>query len=98
VHWAEGLFGYFPTYALGTIVSGQLWSRLNGDLPDLDERFAAGEFGPLADWLAEHVHRYGRRLTPTQIVERATGGPLDAGPYLDYVRAKLAGASAGLIA
>jgi carboxypeptidase Taq len=98
VHWAEGLFGYFPTYALGTIVSGQLWSRLNEAIPDLDERFAAGEFGSLADWLAEHVHRYGRRLTPTEIVERATGGPLDPGPYLEYVRAKLAGASAGLIA
>ncbi len=98
VHWAEGLFGYFPTYALGTIVSGQLWCRLNAEIPDLDERFAAGEFGPLADWLAEHVHRWGRRLTPTEIVERATGGPLDPGPYLDYVRAKLAGASAGLIA
>ena len=98
VHWAEGLFGYFPTYALGTIVSGQLWCRLNSDIPDLDERFAAGEFGPLADWLAEHVHRHGRRLTPTEVVERATGGPLDPGPYLDYVRAKLEGASARLIA
>jgi carboxypeptidase Taq len=98
VHWAEGLFGYFPTYALGTIMSGQLWYRLNADLPDLDERFAAGDFAPLADWLAERVHRHGRRLTPTQVIERATGSALDPGPYLDYVRAKLAGASAGLIA
>ena len=98
VHWAEGLFGYFPTYALGTIISGQLWARLNAEIPDLDERFARGEFGALADWLAEHVHRYGRRLTPNEIVERATGGPLDPGPYLEYVRAKLAAASAGLIA
>jgi carboxypeptidase Taq len=98
VHWAEGLFGYFPTYALGTIMSGQLWCRLNADRPDLDECFAAGEFAPLAEWLAEHVHRHGRRLTPGQVVERATGSPLDPGPYLDYVRAKLAGASAGLIA
>jgi carboxypeptidase Taq len=98
VHWAEGLFGYFPTYALGTIVSGQLWARVNADVPDLDERFARGEFAPLADWLAEHVHRHGRRLTPAEIVERTAGGPLDPGPYLDYVRAKLEAASAGLIA
>src|SRR3954451_22068280 len=98
VHWAEGLFGYFPTYALGTIVSGQLWGRLNADLPGLDERFAAGELAPLGGWLPQPPHRYGRRLTPAQLVERAAGGPIDAGPYLDYVRAKLAGASAGLIA
>ncbi len=97
VHWAEGLFGYFPTYAIGTIISGQLWARLNAEIPDLDERFSRGEFGLLADWLAEHVHRHGRRLTPGEIVERATGGPLDPGPYLEYVRAKLAAATAGLI-
>jgi carboxypeptidase Taq len=98
VHWAEALFGYFPTYALGTILSGQLWTRINREMPDLDERLARGEFAALADWLAEHVHRHGRRLFPGELVERVTGGPLDPEPYLDYVRAKLAGASAGLIA
>jgi carboxypeptidase Taq len=98
VHWAEGLFGYFPTYALGTVISGQLWARVSADLPDLDESFARGEFDPLADWLAERVHRHGRRVTPSELVERAAGGPLDPGPYLEYVRAKVAGASARLIA
>src|SRR4051794_21026301 len=98
VHWAEAVFGYFPTYALGTILSGQLWARITAELPDLDERLARGEFGPLVDWLSEHVHRSGRRLLPGELVERVTGGPLDAGPYLAYVRAKLAAASARLIA
>ena len=98
VHWAEGLFGYFPTYALGNVVAGQLWARIAADLPDLDERFARGEFGALSDWLAEHVHRHGRRLTPGELVVRAAGGPLDPEPYLEYVRAKVAGASAPLIA
>ena len=98
VHWAEGLFGYFPTYALGTVVSGQLWGRLTAELPDLEEQFARGEFGALHDWLAEHVHRHGRRLTPDGVIERAAGGPLDPAPYLDYVRAKLDAASARLIA
>jgi len=97
VHWAEGLFGYFPTYAIGTIISGQLWARLNAQMPDLDERFARGEFASLAEWLSEHVHRHGRRLMPAEIVVRATGSPLDPAPYLDYVRAKLDAASARLI-
>jgi carboxypeptidase Taq len=90
VHWAEGLFGYFPTYALGTVFAGQLWARLNRELPDLDEGFARGEFGSLAEWLAEHVHRHGRRLMPNEMIEQAAGAPLDPGPYLDYVRAKIA--------
>jgi carboxypeptidase Taq len=93
VHWAEGLFGYFPTYALGTVISGQLWARINADVPDLEERLARGDFGPLREWLAERVHRHGRRLTPTELVARAAGGPLDPEPYLDYLRAKLAGSA-----
>jgi carboxypeptidase Taq len=89
VHWAEGIFGYFPTYALGNVIAGQVWARVNADLPDLDERFAAGEFAPLREWLAEHVHRFGRRLLPTDLLQRVTGEGLDPAPYLDYLEAKV---------
>lgn len=88
LHWAEGLFGYFPTYALGNVISGQLWARVTAEIPDLDEQFAAGEFGALREWLRDSVHRYGRRFTPSELVARATGGPLDPGPYLNYLRGK----------
>jgi carboxypeptidase Taq len=98
IHWAEGLFGYFPTYALGNVIAGQLWARIAADLPDLDERFARGDFAALSAWLAEHVHRHGRRVDPGELVARAAGGPLDPEPYLEYLRAKVDGASARLIA
>ena len=69
-------FGYFPTYALGNVIAGQVWARVTAELPDLDERFAAGEFAPLREWLAEHVHRFGRRYLPTELLERVVGrGP-----------------------
>jgi carboxypeptidase Taq len=97
VHWSEGIFGYFPTYALGNVTAGQLWARVTADLPGIDERFAAGDFAPLRDWLAEHVHRFGRRLMPAELLERAVGGPLDPEPYLAYLEAKLE-ASAQLMA
>ena len=74
MHWAEGVFGYFPTYALGNVIAGQVWACVTADLPDLDERFAAGEFAPLREWLAEHVHRFGRRYLPTELLERVAGG------------------------
>jgi carboxypeptidase Taq len=94
VHWSEGLFGYFPTYALGNVVAGQLWARIGAELGDLQERFAAGEFAPLREWLREHVHRSGRRLTPAQTIERAAGAPIDPEPYLAYLRDKVAAAAA----
>ncbi len=89
VHWAEGIFGYFPTYALGNVIAGQVWARVTADLPDLDERFAAGDFAPLREWLAEHVHRFGRRYLPTELLERVTGAGLDPAPYLAYLEAKM---------
>jgi carboxypeptidase Taq len=92
VHWSEGIFGYFPTYAVGNVIAGQLWARVTAELPDLDEQFAAGDFAPLRAWLGEHVHRFGRRLMPADLLERVVGGPLDPGPYLAYLEAKLSSA------
>ena len=89
VHWAEGVFGYFPTYALGNVIAGQVWARITADLPDIDERFAAGEFAPLREWLAEHVHRFGRRYPATELLERVVGDGLDPAPYLAYLEAKI---------
>lgn len=89
VHWSGGSFGYFPTYLLGTIASVQIWERLRGDLTDLDSQMEAGEFGPLREWLGEHMYRWGRRFTPDEMLERIVGGPLDVEPYLAYLRSKV---------
>ena len=48
VHWSGGGIGYFPTYALGNVISLQIWERVREALPDLDEQLAAGELQPLA--------------------------------------------------
>jgi carboxypeptidase Taq len=90
MHWAGGGFGYFPTYALGNVISVQIWDRAKEDLGDLDERFEQGEFGELRDWLREHLYRLGRKFTPQETIERVTGSPIDAKPYLGYLREKLA--------
>jgi carboxypeptidase Taq len=90
IHWADGLMGYFPSYALGTVASVQIWERARGDLPGLDEELERGEFGPLAEWLRVRLHRHGRKFAPQELLERVVGGPLDPEPLLDHVRAKLA--------
>ena len=85
VHWSDSSFGYFPTYALGNVISVQLWERAVEDLPDLDREFERGTFGSLSEWLGEHVHRWGRALEPPELLERVVGGPLDPEPYLAYL-------------
>jgi carboxypeptidase Taq len=89
VHWSDSNLGYFPTYAIGNVIAVQLWERALEDLPDLDEDFERGEFGSLRGWLREHVHRWGRALEPPELLERAVGGPLDAEPYLAYLRSNV---------
>ena len=88
MHWAVGAIGYFSTYALGNVVSGQLWEKVNAAIPDLHDQFEQGEFGALADWLRENLWRHGRKFTPRELVERITGGGLDSEPYLRYLRGK----------
>jgi carboxypeptidase Taq len=90
MHWAGGGFGYFPTYALGNVISVQIWDRARQDLGDLDERFEQGEFGELREWLREHLYRLGRKFTPQETIQRVTGSPIDAKPYVRYLREKLA--------
>ncbi len=89
VHWSDMSFGYFPTYALGNVVSVQLWQRAIADLGDLDEQFERGDFVALREWMREHVHRHGRALTPQELLQQAVGGGLDPAPYLGYLKRKL---------
>ena len=66
MHWAVGAIGYFSTYALGNVISGQLWEKVNADVPGLHEQFEQGEFGALADWLHENLWQHGRKYTPAR--------------------------------
>jgi carboxypeptidase Taq len=89
IHWSSGLIGYFPTYSIGNLMAAQLWQRLRADLPELDEQLERGEFGPLRDWLREHVHRHGRTFEPRELLRRITGEELQVAPLAEYLRAKL---------
>jgi carboxypeptidase Taq len=90
VHWAGGSIGYFPTYALGNVISVQLWDRMLEDVDDVDGQMARGEFDEIREWLRTHLYALGRKYTPQETVERVTGSRIDPGPYLRYLRSKLA--------
>jgi carboxypeptidase Taq len=89
VHWSSGGFGYFPTYSLGNIISVQIWEKVLSELPDLPDQFEQGEFGQLHDWLRTRLYSLGRKFTPQETLERVVGGPIDAAPYIRYLKEKL---------
>jgi carboxypeptidase Taq len=91
VHWSGGSIGYFPTYALGNLISAQIWEKITAEVPGLEEGFEQGEFGPLRDWLRENLHRHGRKFSPRETLELVSGSPeIDPAPYVRYLREKLA--------
>lgn len=88
VHWSGGMIGYFPTYTLGNVIAAQLFNRAKLDIPDLESQFAVGQFGGLLGWMRTNLHVHGRKFTPVELLQRITGGGLDAKPYLTYLRDK----------
>lgn len=90
IHWAGGMIGYFSTYALGNLISVQLWEKINQDIPDLDNQMRAGEFGVLLDWLIKNIHTHGKKYEPQELVQRVTGSKIDPAPYMQYLRKKFA--------
>jgi carboxypeptidase Taq len=88
IHWSAGLIGYFPTYTLGNLIAAQLWEAAQIAVDDLHEDVARGRFEGLLRWLRTHIHQYGRRYQPHELVERATGRPLDSTPLLHGLQRK----------
>ncbi|HST34769.1 MAG TPA: carboxypeptidase M32 [Solirubrobacteraceae bacterium] len=87
VHWGGGSFGYFPSYALGCLIAAQLWEAIERDLGPREEDLRRGETGTIQAWLAERVHRHGRRLDTLPLVEAATGeAGLAVEPFLRFVQ------------
>ena len=87
-HWASGLYGYFPSYALGNIYSGQIRAAVTRDLPDWRSQLAKGKLSGLNQWLKRNVHSQSDLYDPEELVEKATGRKLDSGAYMSYLNEK----------
>lgn len=88
VHWSSGLLGYFPTYALGNLVSVQLWDVMHREMPDLDEKIEQGQFHEMLSWLKNNIHVHGSKYEPQELIQRVTGSKIDAQPYVKYLNKK----------
>ncbi len=88
VHWSVGLFGYFPTYALGNVYAGCLNKALRDAVPDVDDALSQGNASPATDWLGANLQRYGSLRTPQETIMHAAGFSPRPEPLLNYLEAK----------
>jgi len=88
VHWSYGSVGYFSTYALGNLVSAQLWEKINKDIRNLDDQIRTGEFSELLGWLRTNIHQFGHKYDPQDLVQKITGSKITPEPYVRYLTKK----------
>jgi carboxypeptidase Taq len=89
VHWALGMFGYFPTYLIGNLYSAQFIESFTAR-HDLNAALEKGDLQTLTAWLREHVHQHGCRMTAEEILTKATGRELDAEPFFRAIAERFA--------
>lgn len=88
IHWSSGSIGYFSTYALGNLISAQLWETINKDIKNLDDQIRKGEFGELLGWLRTNIHTHGQKFEPQVLVQQVTGSKITPEPYVRYLTKK----------
>ncbi len=86
-HWADGLIGYFPSYAIGSAYSAQMMHTMKQDL-DPEKVIETGTLKPIVDWLGQRVHQYGSLYDPAVVLKKCTGENFDPKYYTDYLNAK----------
>ena len=91
VHWPAGLFGYFPCYSLGAMFAAQWFSAIRRDVPDLDDRLAAGQLSPAWDWLKAHIWTQASRWTTDELAIRASGEPLNPAHFKAHLQRRYLG-------
>lgn len=89
IHWAAGMFGYFPTYTLGKLYASTIWEEMNIQISDLNDVIKEGEFFIIRKWLKENIHKYGRLKTPEEIIFDISGKTLNTDDFFNYLENKL---------
>jgi carboxypeptidase Taq len=87
-HWASGLYGYFPSYALGNIYSGQILATMEKDISNWRKQIEKGNFSLVRNWLIKNVHSNGNLYDPPELIRKITGKELNVKPYLNYLQEK----------
>lgn len=91
VHWAQGLFGYFPTYTLGALYAAQWFASMRRDSNGVDRQIAGGELRGVFDWLRDRIWSQGSRWETSELVRRATGEPLNPAHFRRHLESRYLG-------
>lgn len=84
IHWSQGSFGYFPSYALGNAFGAQIYHHMKERM-DIDGLLRQGNIAAITEYLRENIHKYGKMKTSRQILKDVTGEDFNPQYYVDYL-------------
>lgn len=87
VHWACGLIGYFPSYALGNVYAAQLYNTMKKDM-DVNSHLENGKLDRIKGWLRDRIHIYGKLRETAELIQEITGEELEPKYYIEYLKEK----------
>lgn len=88
VHWSYGLMGYFPSYALGNLLSVQLWQQMLKQVPSAGDNITEDNLPAIRDWYWSSINQHGLKYEPLELIGRVTGTAIDGQPYMNYLKTK----------
>ncbi len=88
IHWASGIFGYFPSYLLGLIISAQLFAKIQHDIPDVMKQIARGNLKEIINWLVNNIYKHGNKYNLQEVMKRVVGEQINAKHYISYLQSK----------
>ena len=87
-HWSSGLFGYFPTYTLGNLVSAIIASKMRNDLEDYEKDIKRGNFQPIREWLRLKIHQHGSAYAPKVLLKNTLNEGYNPDYFVTYIETK----------
>jgi carboxypeptidase Taq len=90
-HWSSGLFGYFPTYTLGNLISAIIASKMRKDLGDYEEDVKNGNFNRIREWLRSSIHQHGSVYAPKTLLKSSLNEGYNPDYFVTYIETKYLG-------
>jgi carboxypeptidase Taq len=88
VHWYTGLVGYFECYALGNLLSAQIFDLATKKMPAITDGISKGDFEPLHSWLTANIYRHGNKFTTMELLGKLGLKDIEVTPFMRYLRIK----------
>ena len=88
IHWTQGIFGYFPSYTIGSIFSTQLFEKIKKSDSRVEQAIQNGSFENIFNWLNSNIWSKGSLFTTDRIMQDATGKKINIDVYKKYLENK----------